>query len=110
MSEGEGESSGSEVEAPCVTTARGQCGQYVFPCPREYPSSFEDREKIMVFKPSDFPKDKLAKFFKQALRDTNHNGLLKRMYIFDEPHKRRNKKTQQRERTSLSSSYVPYCR
>ena len=102
MSEGEGESSGSDQEGPCEGKARGQCGQYVFPCPREYASNYEDRKKLKVFKPSDIPKAEMAKIFKQAFSQCGHSQLINKMYIFDEPHKRRNKKTQTRERCCLS--------
>ena len=102
MSEGEGESSGSDQEGPCEGKARGQCGQYVFPCPREYASNYEDRKKLKVFKPSDIPKAEMAKIFKQAFSQCGHGQLINRMYIFNEPHKRRNKKTQTRERCCLS--------
>ena len=52
--------------------ARGQCGQYVFPCPREYASNYEDRKKLKVFKPSDIPKSEMAKIFKQAFLNNNY--------------------------------------
>lgn len=33
----EGESSGDEAEGEAKPTTRAQCGQFVWPCPREYP-------------------------------------------------------------------------
>eukprot|EP00959_Pyramimonas_sp_CCMP1952_P316113 6616202-Pyramimonas_sp.AAC.1 len=44
MSEAEGDSSADEDEGAAHTSARGRCGQFVWPCPREYPSQLDERE------------------------------------------------------------------
>ena len=44
MLEAEGESSGDEDEREAMPTARGSCGQFVWPCPREYPSDAAERK------------------------------------------------------------------
>ena len=42
MSEAEGESSADEDEGEAHASARGRCGQFVWPCPREYPSHLDE--------------------------------------------------------------------
>ena len=44
MSEAEGDSSADEDEGQAHASARGRCGQFVWPCPREYPSELQERE------------------------------------------------------------------
>ena len=52
MSDVEGSSSASEDE-PAVSNKRGQVGQFVWPCPREYPSELEERKKRKHLSPEE---------------------------------------------------------
>ena len=98
LSEVEGESSGGESEAAANPTARGRCGQFVWPCPREYPSELATRQKEKWLKPSDMSKEAFGVKFKEVCAKLGEAPNLKNIHVFDEPHKRYNKKTGTRER------------
>ena len=98
MSEVEGDSSGGESEAAAVQTARGRCGQFVWPCPREYPSDLRERQIQKWLKPADMSKQRFGTVFKEACTKLGEAPNLKNIHVFDEPHKRYNKKTGTRER------------
>lgn len=97
MSEVEGSSSASEDE-PAVTSKRGQVGQFVWPCPREYPSALEERKKRKHLIPEDVDKPAAGALFRKALAKSNQDGNLLRLHVFDEPHKRYHKNGQRRAR------------
>jgi hypothetical protein len=63
----EGESSDGEEEAEAVPSARGACGQFVWPCPREYPATIAARKKKKWLIPADMSKEDVGKLFKQVL-------------------------------------------
>ena len=96
MSDVEGDSS-SEEEAAAVSE-RGTCGQFVWPCPRQYPSKLADRKSERWLKPADMSKQELGQLFRQVLVSKSQGHNLQRLHVFDEPHKRYNVKTERRER------------
>ena len=98
MSEVEGDSSGGEEEAEACQQARGACGQFVWPCPRAYPSSLADRKKQKWLKPDDLSKHDVGHLFKESCAKQGEGPNLKHVHVFDEPHKRCNKTTGVRER------------
>jgi len=98
MSENEGEATDDEDEEAAGVRARGACGQFVWPCPRIYPSDLNVRRSKNQLKPEDVPKSDVADLFKKALKKQNKLHLLVALHIFDEPHKRINAKTGKRER------------
>ena len=67
MATAEGESSGGEEECAASPTARGYCGQFVWPRPREHPESAEQRRTQKWLIPADVPKADLGAIFKNAL-------------------------------------------
>ena len=97
MSEVEGSSSASEHE-PAVSNKRCQVGQFVWPCPREYPSEVEDRKQRKHLIPEDVDKPAAGALFKKALVKNKQDGNLLRLHVFDEPHKRYHKNGQRRAR------------
>lgn len=97
MSEVDGSSSASEDD-PAPTSKRGQVGQFVWPCPREYPSALEERKKRKHLIPEDVDKPAAGALFKKALAKNNQDGNLVRLHVFDEPHKRYHKDGQRRAR------------
>ena len=60
----EAESSGGEEEAEAEYTTRGRCGQFVWPCPREYPFDATAREAQKWRIPADMTKEAFGKLFK----------------------------------------------
>ena len=97
MSDVEGSSSASEDE-PAVSNTRGQVGQFVWPCPCEYPSELEERKKRKHLIPEDVDKPAAGALFKKALVKNKQEGNLLRLHVFDEPHKRYHKNGQRRAR------------
>ena len=98
LSEAEGESSNDEAAEEAKTCARAYCGQFVWPCPREYPSALEVRKAQKWLKPADMGKDEFGLLAKSVFLKLGLGPLLSNLHVFDEPHKRYNKKTGCRER------------
>ena len=98
MEEAEGESSGFSEDEASGTTARGHCGQFVWPCPREYPKSLQERKRQKWLKPTDLGKATFGKLYKKTATQIGLGPLLANVNVFDEPHKRYNPITGHRER------------
>ena len=98
MTEAEGESSDNADESEAKQTARGACGQLVWPCPRQYPAEPGDRRRDKWLIPADLSKAEFGQLFKQICMKMGQGPNLVKVHVFDEPHKRYNKTTQQRER------------
>ncbi len=98
MVEAEGESSGGEEEREASSSARVSCGQFVWPCPREYPADAGERSKQKWLIPADMPKDKFGLLFKDICTRLGLGPKLLKLHVFDEPHKRYSKQTQLRDR------------
>ena len=91
MATAEGESSGGEEEFVATPIARGYCGQFVWPCPREYPESAEQRKTRKWLIPADLAKDAFGFMFKNALARHRQGPNIEKRHVFDEPHKRYSK-------------------
>lgn len=98
LDEVEGESSANEADEACATKARGMAGQYVWPCPREYPSSLEKRKSSKLLLPEDLSREEAGKLFKSVFAAHGHLPALSRLHVFDEPHQKYNKATGVRAR------------
>ena len=98
MSEVDGDASGAEMEAPSCSKARGMCGQFVWPCPREYHSSLECRRAKKCLIPEDLTKEEFGLLFKDCFKRHNQLANVARLHVFDEPHQKYNKKTGRRAR------------
>ena len=98
MAQVDGDSSDSEADQPTSQTARCACGQFVWPCPREYPADAIVREREKHFIPADFSKEKFGRLFKATLEKFGHAPNIVKIHVFDEPHKRYNRQTGMRER------------
>ena len=96
LSEVSGDSSDDGADVEAKVTQRAMCGQFVWPCPREYPSEIPARKKLKRLKPADMSKQDLGKLFKKVMSKAGH--IVKHIHVFDEPHKKYNKKTSRRER------------
>ena len=94
----DGDSSGGEEESEAKTSARGCCGQFVWPCPREYPSDSLKRKAQKWLIPEDLSKDALGNLFKDICTKLGQGPNIDKIHVFDEPHKRYNRQTQARER------------
>jgi hypothetical protein len=94
----DGASSGDDDEAEAVPTARGQCGQFVWPCPRQYPEQLQARQQKKWLIPADLSKWELGLMFKNVLLDFGHGPSIMKVHVFDEPHKRYSRATAARER------------
>ena len=98
MDGAEGDSSGAEEDEEAKVSTRGACGQFVWPCPRQYPSDLVERQRQKWLKPADMEKPALGELFKDTLLKLGHGPNLVKLHVFDEPHKRYNVTTQERER------------
>ena len=98
MDGAEGDSSGAEEDEEAKVSTRGACGQFVWPCPRQYPSDLVERQRQKWLKPADMEKPALGELFKDTLLKLGHGPNLVKLHVFDEPHKRYNATTQERER------------
>ena len=98
MSEAEGESSGGEEESAASTSARGSCGQFVWPCPREYPVDVGERRKQKWLIPADLEKVEMGLLFKDMCNKMGLGPAILKIHVFDEPHKRYNMQTKKRQR------------
>ena len=98
MVEVEGESSGSDGEAAAAANARAWCGQFVWPCPRKYPADAGQRKVQKRLIPNDLEKPELGKLFMKVAENVGQGPNLQKVHVFDEPHKRYNPITGQRER------------
>ena len=94
----EAESSGAEEEAEAESTARGRCGQFVWPCPREYPLDARVRAAQKWLIPADLSKQAVGELFKNVATMLGHGPNLAHIHVFDEPHKRYSPVTGERER------------
>ena len=98
MAIAEGESSGDENECPALPSTRAMCGQFVWPCPREYPESAAQRKAQLWRIPSDLTKEELCSTFRTACAKRKLGPSIERVHVFDEPHKRYSRLTGMRER------------
>lgn len=98
MSELSGADSDAEEDEAAEGKKRGFCGQYVWPCPREYPANPEQRKKKKFLIPEDLDKASFGALFKKALLACNQLANANDLHCFDEPHKKYNKKTKRRAR------------
>ena len=98
MIEAEGESSGEEGESQASQKARGCCGQFVWPCPRRYPSDPEERRRQRWLIPSDLSSKEFGLIFSGVCDKFGHGPNVSKLHVFDEPHKRYNPHTGVRAR------------
>ena len=98
MCEAEGDSSAYEEDTEASPKERGQCGQFVWPCPREFPAELEVRRERRWLKPEDMSKADFGVLFKSTLAKFQLGPSIVRLHCFDEPHKRYCKETGQRLR------------
>jgi hypothetical protein len=98
MSQVEGDSSGGEEEADSAQTCRGSCGQFVWPCPREYPLDATVRKNECRLIPADLTKEAAGRLFREVLAKYGQSANIVKVHVFDEPHKRYNTQTGVRER------------
>lgn len=94
----DGESSAGEDEDAAKQTDRGRCGQFVWPCPRQYLRDPSERMAKKWLIPSDLSKKDSGLIFKKVLTHYGHGADLDRIHVFDEPHKRYSPITRTRER------------
>ena len=94
----EGASSGEDEEAEGHQSSRGACGQFVWPCPREYPDQIHSRRAKKWLIPADLSKEDFGVMFKKIVNRYNLGPNLVKVHVFDEPHKRYNPSTGKRER------------
>ncbi len=94
----DGESSADDDEAEALTSTRACCGQFVWPCPREYPQYYPDRRARNWFIPADLSKAECGLLFKNTVTKCGLGPNLVKINVFDEPHKRYNRVTGVRER------------
>ena len=88
--------SSSEEEDPADQANRRPCGQFVLPCPRDYPSDKAARVKQTWLITEDMSKEALGKLFKAVLTKNKHGASIVKVHVFDEPHKKFNPKTKLR--------------
>ena len=98
MADAEGDSSDDEGDREANSTARARCGQFVWPCPREYPADAADRKKQKWLIPADLSKERFGLMFKTTCARHGQGPNLEKISVFDEPHKRYDKDTRARER------------
>lgn len=96
--EAEAESSGGEEESAASTSTRGSCGQFVWPCPREYPVDVGERRKQKWLIPADLQKEEMGLLFKDMCTKLGLGPAILKIHVFDEPHKRYNMQTKKRQR------------
>ena len=94
----EGESSASEGEAEARPTARAMCGQFVWPCPRQFPPDVATRRARKWLLPEDLSKAEVGTLFKDVATRLGQGPNLAKVHVFDEPHKRFNPATTARAR------------
>ena len=98
LCESVGESSGDEDEKPAGMMSRCQCGQFVWPCPRQYPPDAAARKAQKWLIPADLSKEEMGTLFKTVGTRLGHGPKFQKIHVFDEPHKRYNRVTGVRER------------
>lgn len=98
MVQGQGDSSDDECDGPAGSKERGRCGQFVWPCPREYPADAIVREREKHPIPADYSKEQFGQQFKAALQKRGQSANIVQLHVFDEPHKRYSRLTGARER------------
>lgn len=94
----DGESSGAEEETEAEMNVRGRCGQFVWPCPREYPLDGGVRQARKWLIPADLSKEAFGELFKGVGAMLGQGPNFAHIHVFDEPHKRYSPVTGQRER------------
>ena len=98
MATAEGESSGDENESAALPNTRAMCGQFVWPCPREYPESAAQRKAQLWLIPADVTKADFGGLFRTVCAKRKLGPSIERVHVFDEPHKRYSRLTGVRER------------
>jgi len=97
MVEAEGESSGGEEESAAEKSRRVTCGQFVWPCLRQYPTEVAERRRRKWLIPADLTKEQFGYMFKDVCIAAGHGPNIDKLHVFDEPHKRFSKLTGARE-------------
>ena len=77
----DGDSSGDDDEVEAAASARGACGQFVWPCPREYPETFQARQQRKWFIPADYSKEDLGKLFKSLMTESGHGPSIVKIHV-----------------------------
>ena len=93
----EGETSDEDVEVPAGNDCRGWAGLVTAACPRRYPRSDLDRQKLKRPIPADFTNEAFLKKFRRTF-DTVSTKRIEMATVHDEPHKRFRKSNDRRER------------
>ena len=88
LAEAVGESSSDEGETAAQVKERGRCGQFVWPCPRRYPADIATRRKQKWLVPADLDKQELGGVFQNVCFSLDQGSNLKKLHVFDEPHKK----------------------
>ena len=94
----QGESSDEENDVEAGNTARCQCGQFVWPCPREYPKDLQARKAQKWLKPEDLSREEFGRLFRDVAAKLGHGPKFEKLHVFDEPHKKFNPSPGVRER------------
>lgn len=94
----QGDSSGDERDAESSGKSRCMCGQLVWACPREYPEDAAERRRRKWLIPADLSKEEFGLLFKDCCAKVGLAPNICNLHVFDEPHKRYNKRTGVRER------------
>ena len=84
----EGDSSGDEADAEAESKSRCQCGQFVWPCPRENPQELATRKARKWLKPEDLSKEAFGLLFKDVGTRLGLGPKFEKLHVFDEPHKK----------------------
>ena len=71
------------------------CGQFVWPCPRNYPSDLAARRNLKILFPEDMSKREVGEVFKKVVCQVGQLPHVDRLHIFNEPRKKYNPATGQ---------------
>jgi hypothetical protein len=93
-----GASDDESADEAAASTKRGQCGQFVWPCPRQYHADLAERKRHSQLKPEDLSKEEFVDKFREAMAACRKSAIIQCLHCFDEPHKRFNPQTDTRER------------
>ena len=77
----DGESSDNDEEAEAQSSERGMCGQFVWPCPREYPQTLRGRQAKKWLIPADLSKEDFGKLFKKIATSRGQGPNLVKIHV-----------------------------
>ena len=82
-----GSSSESDME-PAPASARGRCGLITWSCPRQFPSTIEERRAANLLLPEDMGKEAFGQAILACLRKNGLVGNLQHLVVVQEYHKK----------------------